>query len=268
MSHEPSHPLIAVDVGNSSIHFGLFTRVSTMGLTELPAPALRLFLSGADDFTPLMAWLPPESPPWVVASVNAERTARLSRWVVQHRPEVVCRELHYTHLPLSLAIEHPETAGMDRLAAAVAVNRLREKEQPAIVVDIGTAITVDAVGPDGAFLGGAILPGMDLSATALVAGTSQLPPVDTEFGTPPSAIGRSTEPAMRAGLFWAAVGAIRELVQRTTAELGAKPLIACTGGGVQPLLPHLDEPDKILYVPHLVLAGIAIAAQNSAPDER
>jgi type III pantothenate kinase len=267
MNQDPSPPLIAVDVGNTSIHFGIFTHAAPPQRTGLPEPALRFCMSGADDFTPLMAWLPPMSPPWVLASVNAEWTTRLNRWVSQNRPDVVCRMLDYTQLPLSLAIEHPETAGLDRLAAAVAVNRLRDPGQPAIIVDFGTAITVDAVDSEGKFLGGAILPGLDLSLTALVAGTSQLPPVDTDFNAPPPPIGRSTEPAMRAGLFWAAVGAVRELIQRASVELGTPPLVVCTGGGGELLLPHLDEPGRILQVPHLVLSGIMIAAQNFAPDK-
>jgi type III pantothenate kinase len=215
-----------------------------------------------------MAWLPPKSPPWIVASVNGEWAASLNKWAAQNLPHVVCRALDYTQLPLSLAIEHPETAGLDRLAAAVAVNRLRHEGQPAIIVDFGTAITVDAVDAEGRFLGGAILPGMNLSLAALVAGTSQLPPVDTEFNTSPPPIGRSTEPAMRAGLFWSAVGAVRELVRRASRELGPSPLVVCTGGGGEVLLPHLDDPDKILHVPHLVLSGILIAAQHPACNER
>jgi type III pantothenate kinase len=268
MNQEAAQPLIAVDVGNTLIHFGLFTHAAMVERTKLPEPAMRFYMSGADDFTPLTAWLPPASPPWVVASVNGEWTTRLLRWVQENRPDVACRVLDYTQLPLTLAIEHPETAGMDRLIAAVAANRLREPGQPAITVDFGTAITVDAVDSEGRFLGGAILPGIDLSLTALVAGTSQLPPVDTEFSGPPPPIGRSTEPAMRAGLFWAAVGAVRELVRRISVELGASPLVVCSGGGSELLLPHLDESDRILPVPHLVLSGIMIAAQDLGPIDR
>jgi type III pantothenate kinase len=264
MNGRSPEPLITVDIGNSSIHFGLFTGG---GNADLPLPAMRFYLSAASgDFAPLMAWLPPQSPPWFVASVNREWGSRLFEYVAKHRPDVTYRMLDYTRLPLTLGIEHPETAGMDRLAAAVAVNRLRDRDRPAIVVDFGTAITVDAVAADGTFLGGAILPGMELSATALVAGTSQLPPVDAAFSSPPRAIGRSTEPAIRAGLFWAAVGAVRELIRRASGELGAKPLIVATGGGGDALLPHLDDNGEIVYVPHLVLSGIALCAWDLAEE--
>jgi type III pantothenate kinase len=226
---------------------------------------MRLDTSAAD-FTSLIAWLPPQSPPWVMASVNREACQRLLDGVTPIRRDIQYRLLDYPHLPLTLAIEHPQTAGLDRLAAAVAVNRLRRPGQPAIVVDFGTAITVDAVSADGTFLGGAILPGPKLSATALAAGTSQLPPVGATFTGPPPAIGKSTEPAIRSGIFWGAVGAVRALIEKTVEELGSPPLIAITGGGAEVLLPHIDPTGEYVHVPHLVLSGIALAAQHPRED--
>lgn len=262
MANRRCQPLIAVDVGNSSAHFGLFTDPASR---PLPRPTLWMRLeTTADEFRSLLAWLPPKSPPWVVASVAHEATQRLIDWVEPLRPDVAYRRLDHGQLPLALAIEHPHTAGLDRLAAAVAVNCLREPDRPAIVVDVGTAITVDAVSADGTFLGGAILPGMDLSATALVAGTSQLPPVDTEFTVPPRAIGKSTEAAIRSGIFWGAVGAVRALIAQAVQELGDQPLVAVTGGGAELLLPQIDPAGEYLHVPHLVLSGIAVAAQTSS----
>lgn len=262
MDDSVAQPLMAVDVGNSSIHFGLFPGGET---ADLPVPALWFRLNSRDgDFTSLLAWLPPRCPPWVVASVNPEETDRLLAEVRPHHPDVPHRLLDYTQLPLRLAIERPQTAGLDRLAAAVAVNRLRAPGQPAVVVDFGTAITVDAVSADGTFLGGAILPGMDLAMTSLVAGTSQLPPVDTEFSMAPAAIGPSTGPAIRAGLFWGAVGAVRQLIEKAAGELGVRPLVVSTGGAAEVLSPHLDAAGEVIHVPHLVLSGIAVTARSNS----
>ena len=209
MRDSQTPPLIAVDIGNSAMHFGLFLDVPTTGF---PNPTRWMqFDVAASDFASLRDWLPPESPPWLVASVNREGADRLFDGISQNGPEVEIRMLDYTQLSLELGIEQPQTAGLDRLVAAVAVNALREPDQPAIVVDFGTAITVDAVGADGTFLGGAILPGMALAARALVDGTSQLPAVNLDFRSPPRAIGKSTEPAIRGGLFWGAVGAVSQL---------------------------------------------------------
>jgi type III pantothenate kinase len=261
MASPTPSPLIAVDVGNSAIHFGLFTDPAAQ---PLPVPALWMRMEAAsDDFTPLLAWLPPQSPPWVVASVNKEAASRLLDWITAIRPDVEYRVLDYAQMPLHLAIEHPHTAGLDRLAAAAAVDRLRPPGQPAVVVDFGTAITVDAVSTEGTFLGGAILPGMELAATALVAGTSQLPPVETEFTVPPRAIGKSTEPAIRAGIFWAAVGAVRALVEQATVELRAQPLVVVTGGAAKAVRPLIDPGGHFVDAPHLVLSGIAVAAQHA-----
>ena len=97
-------------------------------------------------------------------------------------------------------------AGIDRLVDAVAANRLRKSHRPAAIVDVGTAITVDLVAADGAFLGGSILPGIALSARALHEFTDLLPLVDVgELVEPPPALGTDTEAAMRSGLFWGAM---------------------------------------------------------------
>ena len=96
--------------------------------------------------------------------------------------------------------------GIDRLVDAVAVNRLREPGRAAVIVDVGTAITVDLVAADGAFLGGSILPGLAMSARAMHEFTDLLPLVDvSELSEPPPALGTATEEAMRSGLFWGTV---------------------------------------------------------------
>ena len=118
-------------------------------------------------------------------------------------------------LPLEVRLERPDMVGIDRLVDAVAVNRLREPGRPAVIVDVGTAITVDLVSADGAFLGGAILPGIQMSARALHEFTDLLPLVDvSELTAPPPALGTATESAMESGLFWGAVGAIRQLIEQ------------------------------------------------------
>jgi type III pantothenate kinase len=104
--------------------------------------------------------------------------------------------------------------GIDRLLDAVAANRLRHPAAPAVVVDVGTAITVDLVAADGSFQGGAILPGIAMSARALHAFTDLLPLVDVrELSSPPPPLGTSTVAALQSGLFWGAVGAIRQLLE-------------------------------------------------------
>jgi type III pantothenate kinase len=131
-------------------------------------------------------------------------------------------------IPIEARLPHPERIGSDRLINAYAVARLHGT--PAIVVDLGTATTVDAVDGGGAFLGGAILPGVELGLRALAGGTALLPDVDPV--APRQAIGCDTGEAIRSGVVFGHVGAVRELVMRMTAELGPheKPHVVVTGG--------------------------------------
>ncbi len=132
-------------------------------------------------------------------------------------------------IPLPTRVPRPSRLGADRLLGAWGA--LGAHGTPCIVVDLGTATTVDAVAPDGAFVGGAIMPGMALGASALARGTAQLPGV--ELAMPDHAIGEDTLAALRSGIVLGHLGAIREVVARVAAELtpgGPRPTVVVTGG--------------------------------------
>src|SRR5205814_3927690 len=151
-----------------------------------------------------------------------EGQRQLSEWALLNRPRDDFKILTYRDLPLEVRVEFPDRVGLDRLAAAVAARFLASEGRqppdtirPAIVIDAGTAITVDLVSADGAFEGGVILPGFRLTAEALAAGTNQLPLATfTGQDQPPPVVGKHTEGAIRSGLFWGAVGAVREVIER------------------------------------------------------
>jgi type III pantothenate kinase len=114
-------------------------------------------------------------------------------------------------------------------------------------------------------LGGAILPGIGMSARALHEFTDLLPLLNMEALTePPAAVGSSTLDAMRSGLYWGAIGAARELIAQFEARLGQPPQVFLTGGAAASVA-GLIAPGAI-YVPHLVLQGVALAtlAENHA----
>ena len=167
-------------------------------------------------------------------------------------------------LPLEVHVDHPERVGIDRLLSALAVNRLRQPGQPAIVVDLGTACTVDFVSADGAFEGGAILPGTTLSAAALHTGTATLPQLTPgDFDSPPTVVGKSTQAAIASGVYWGLVGAVRELIARLTDECTETPQLFITGGEAARLVAHLEndlQPPR--HLPSLVLSGIALVAEE------
>jgi type III pantothenate kinase len=276
MSARNLFPLIAVDVGNQRMKFGRF-EAADWG-RGLPEPAATLAVAGeAAEFEALGEWLEGQdalpdaargrvlhSPvfSWWVGSVNRPASGRLLDWLRARRPEERVTLLAAGDLPLPVALERPDMVGIDRLLDAVGANRLRAAGRPAVVVDVGTAITVDLLSAGGAFLGGAILPGIAMSARALHAFTDLLPLVEiAELAAPPPVLGRATIPAIRSGLFWGAVGAVRELVARLSEQSGGEAEVFLTGGA-GPAVAALLGPSA-RHVPHLTLAGIALAAAGS-----
>jgi type III pantothenate kinase len=181
----------------------------------------------------------------------------LKRWIAESRPADTVQELIHSDFPIAIRTLAPERVGLDRLAAALAANRLRQPAALAIVIDAGSAITVDLVSADGAFEGGVILPGFRMAAEALY-GADLLPLALLEPNEqPPPALGRDTHSAIRSGLFWGAVGAVRELVSRISAELATPPEVFVTGGDLRQLAHYVPAAQ---FVPNLVLSGIALAA--------
>ncbi len=118
-------------------------------------------------------------------------------------------------LPLAVRVDRPNEVGADRLVNAFAAHRLYPGA--AVVIDCGTATTVDAVGPDGAFLGGAIAPGLELGLEALAARTARLPRI--ELHQPAHAIGRDTVSAIQAGTVLGHEALLLGLLARVRAEL-------------------------------------------------
>jgi type III pantothenate kinase len=145
---------------------------------------------------------------------------------------------------LPTRVREPEKTGTDRLASALAASvRIG---RPAIIVNAGTAVTVDLVDADGYFCGGAILPGLRTQLWSLHARTAQLPEVAVT-APPETAIGRDTTEAVRAGVYFGLVGAVEELVRRARAAAGAVAPVIAAGGDAEllarasPCLKTVDE---------------------------
>jgi type III pantothenate kinase len=254
-------PLVAVDIGNSRIKLGLFRPGSVAGL---PEPETTLQLDGKQpEFDRLCGWLAAagniERLHWHIGSVNRATASRLIVWLRDHRGDDEIMLLTSGDLPLMVRLPRADMVGVDRLLDALAANRLRTPGRKAVVVDVGSAITVDLVDADGAFLGGAILPGISMSARAMHEFTDLLPLIDmAELHEPPPALGTDTVAAMRSGLFWGAVGAVRELIEQLA---GGDSEVFLTGGAGPAVAQLLGTSAR--FVPHLTLAGIALAASGS-----
>jgi len=159
---------------------------------------------------------------------------------------------------------HPlSSLGRDRLAAASGAVELTGV--PVIIVDFGTAITVDAVSRKGVFLGGAIAPGPGLSAAALARGTARLPL--SRLSPPDRAIGRSTKECLSSGIVIGLASLADGLVARIIREMGEKrvPVLA-TGGAARLIAPYSKTMRRV--IPGLVLMGIRVVAQRTAREKR
>ena len=251
-------PVVAVDVGNARVKLGLFPVEAG---ERFPEPAATLALDGRrPELDRIGAWLKECSEAqagWWIASVNRPAATRLLDWIRERRPADPTTLLSAGDLPLVVELARPDMVGVDRLLDAVAANHLRQRDRPAVVVDVGTAITVDLVSAEGAFRGGAILPGIAMSARAMHEFTDLLPLIEmAELSEPPAALGTVTVEAIRSGLFWGAVGAIGRLIEQLAGD--DEPQVFLTGGAgpaVAELLGRSARP-----VPHLTLAGIALTA--------
>jgi type III pantothenate kinase len=259
-------PLVAADVGNNRVKLGLF---DGHGRSPLPEPNAWFGIADQEpDLNRIGRWLSESVPAgvsWWIGSVNRPTTTRLIDWLRTTRPDDRITMLAAGDLQLVVAVERPDMVGIDRLLDAVAVNHLRSPGRPAIIVDLGSATTVDAVSREGSFLGGAIIPGMGMAARALHEFTDLLPWIDVSNLTrPPLPLGRATIPAMESGLFWGAVGAIERLIELLRREVADDPEVFLSGGAAGPITQALDEP--VRYVPHLTLAGIALTARGQPTE--
>jgi type III pantothenate kinase len=159
-----------------------------------------------------------------------------------------------------IRIDNPEEVGADRLLNALAAHR--RYQGPLVVIDFGTATTFDVVAKDGAYVGGVIAPGINLSIEALHHAAARLPRI--AIGRPQSVIGRSTVPAMQSGIYWGYVGMIEGLIARIQAEFGERLKVIATGG----LAPLLAEGTTVIerIDPDITLDGLRMLAErNPAP---
>ncbi len=159
-----------------------------------------------------------------------------------------------------IRIDNPNEVGADRLLNALSGHK--RFGGPLIVVDFGTATTFDVVDKTGAYLGGVICPGVNLSLEALHQAAARLPRIG--IGRPQSVIGRSTVPAMQSGVYWGYVGLIEGLLGRIKAEFGGPMKVVATGG----LAPLFAEGTMMIehIEPDLTLDGLRmLAARNPVP---
>ena len=157
---------------------------------------------------------------------------------------------------IPILYDDPKEVGADRIVDAVAV--LERYSVPAIVVDLGTATTFDAITAKGEYLGGLISPGIEISASALIEQAARLP--RTDIKKPEDLIGRSTVTSLQSGFFWGYVSLVDGIIERMMAELGSESSVIATGG-----MAHLVEQESRFISttdPNLTLDGLYLVARK------
>lgn len=248
--------LLVVNVGNTNVKLGL-VRDGTLGAVrraetrpDRTPDELDLLLDGLlhldgaslDEVTEMAVGS-------VVPTVASALTA------IARRRAVRLSTMDARTVPIPVRVDHPEEVGADRLLNALAAHRLHGA--PAVVLDFGTATTVDAVAADGAYVGGAIAPGLEIGLDALTSRTAQLPRIVME--APSRAIGTDTVSAMQSGTIFGHIGLARELLARVSRELagdGRVRTILTGGASEAPWISELGPVDAI--EPDLTLKGLIL----------
>jgi type III pantothenate kinase len=165
-------------------------------------------------------------------------------------------------VPIGQQLDPETITGVDRLLnAAAAFDRVK---QACVIVDAGTAITIDFIDGQGTFHGGAIAPGAAMQLKALHEHTAALP--DLSFRAPDNEpFGRNTAQAMYQGVFYGIRGMVQRLVEQYAQSFGAFPMVIATGGDAKVLFENDELIERI--VPDLTLLGMAVAAQHSVKDQ-
>lgn len=236
--------LLAVDIGNTSIHFALYDRRWKKHFfipTKAKKKALKYLLESKKG-----VWRGAEV---AIASVVPAKTAALEKVFKKlgAKPRVIGRDIK---VPIRNLYRNPRQVGVDRLLNAVAAYKRVKREL--IAIDFGTAITFDVVGRKGEYLGGVIAPGIEISLDALFKKTALLP--RTRLAHPKNWIGKDTEESIRVGCSVGIGGLCDRTVEAISGKYRLKPVVLATGGYASFMKRYCRSVQRV--VPDLILEGI------------
>jgi type III pantothenate kinase len=240
--------LLAIDVGNTNIVLGVFDgdalvhswRLQTV--RERTSDELGLLVDGLFAH----AGLDRKNISGVVlGSVVPPLTGTIRSMVERYFSVVALTVEPGVNTGMPILYETPSEVGADRIVNAIAAleKYAQGLGRPIVVVDFGTATTLDAISARGEYLGGAICPGVQISADALFQRAARLPRIDVR--KPPRVVGRTTVGAMESGLFYGYVGMVEGLVKRMSDELGGNAICIATGGLASVIAPETTLIDHV-----------------------
>jgi type III pantothenate kinase len=247
---DSSH-LVAVDVGNSSV------KLATLHRDSIRDHAIRH--SSARWEQTVLEWVEElfEDEPifWRLASVRRSAANQLSDAICDRVASPLIQFVTHQHVPMPIAVDHPDRLGIDRLLSAYAASR--RFSLPAVVIDAGSAVTVDWISDTGSFCGGAILPGLGLQSRSLATETEALPQLQWDQPGSVSLPAKNTGDAIRGGILVGVSAAIDELIvrYRVIAQATSDQLeVVLTGGDAATISPHLRHNHRV--IPNLVCRGL------------
>lgn len=250
--------LLAIDAGNTNVVFALVLDDAIVARWRIATDARRT----ADEYA---VWL------HQLMALSGHDAKQISAVVIAtvvpralHNLEVLAEKYFGTtalvagRSPLEWTVQldvvEPATVGADRVVNTIAAHQLHSGDL--IVIDFGTATTFDVIDYTGAYKGGIIAPGINLSLDALVAAAAKLPRIAIEAPESTSVVGRTTEDQMVIGIYWGYVALIEGLVTRLKAEVGRPTKVIATGGLATLFERHSAVFDAL--EPDLTIRGLAI----------
>jgi len=247
--------LLVMDVGNTRTQIG---RVLNTSIDETATFGNEDTSGIVDRIVEWWTGLPEDTPKAVLmASVNDPIADGLASMLQDQLSEEIYRLGDDIPVPIAEDLDPETLTGVDRLLNAVAA--YDAVQQACVIVDAGSAVTVDFIDGKGTFHGGAIAPGARMQLQALSEHTDALP--DLEFSIPlEGQFGKSTGQAMLQGVFYGIRGMVWRLVEQYAQSYGAYPMVIVTGGDAEVLFGDDELIDRI--VPHLTLLGIAASARH------
>ncbi|HUA12094.1 MAG TPA: type III pantothenate kinase [Solirubrobacteraceae bacterium] len=253
--------LLAVDVGNTQTHFGLFdgeallehwrfATVRSSTADELGAALRNLLELRGYGFGELRASIISSTVPQLEPEWQQTAHRYLGHDILVVGPG--------TRTGMAIRYDNPREIGADRLVNAVAI---RERfGSLAVCVDFGTATTFDVLSQDGDYIGGALMPGIEISLEALSERGARLPKVDL---TPPRGpIGKNTIDAIHSGVVFGYAGAIDAILRRIQAELGERLQVIATGGLSALVVPYCEQIDEVDDL--LTLTGLRLLHERNS----
>jgi len=247
--------LLAIDIGNTNIVLGVYREEELVACWRLATDVHKM----ADEYAVLLNSLFSNGG----LSKSEIKGSAISCVVPPLLPifQEVCRE-HLAVEPLvvgpgiktgvRILIDNPRELGADRIVNAIAARRLYGT--PAIVIDFGTATTFDVVSREGDYLGGAIAPGISISAEALNREAAQLPRI--ELAVPQKVIGKNTVASMQSGVLFGYVALVEGMVERIKEELREEVKVIATGGLAGVIA--RETPSIQVVNPNLTLEGLRL----------